>query len=97
MAETLVDLRKKLAEEEKELKKKYELKIKQVKEKERLAAAREAKKLRAQENHAKYLLAGYVIAEAKRTKTHELLNKCLASLFTDRDKADMNALIQSLK
>lgn len=96
MGDSLIELKKKLAEEEKALKAKYAEKLEAAKKRERRAATLEAKKLRAQENHAKYLLSGFILAEAKKSKNVDILKKCLATLTTDRDKRDMIALIDSL-
>lgn len=93
---TLLELKQKLAEEEKALKAKYAEKLKAAKKRERRAETLEAKKLRAQENHAKYLLAGYVLAEAKKSKNVDLLKKCLGTLTKERDKIAMQALLDSL-
>lgn len=96
MGDSLIELKKKLAAEEKALKAKYAEKLEAAKKRERRAATLEAKKLRAQESHAKYLLAGFVLAEAKKSKNIDMLKKCLVTLTTDRDKRDMQALIDSL-
>lgn len=96
MGNSLVELRKKLAEEEKALKAKYAEKLEAAKKRERRAKTLEAKKLRAQEDHAKYILAGYVLADIKKTKNVDLLKKCLATITTDRGKIAMKALIDSL-
>lgn len=96
MGDSLVELRKKLAEEEKALKAKYAEKLEAAKKRERRAKTLEAKKLRAQEDHAKYILAGYVLADIKKTKNVDLLKKCLATITTDRGKIAMKALIDSL-
>lgn len=96
MGDSLVELKKKLAEEEKALKAKYAEKLEAAKKRERRAATLEAKKLRKQEDHAKYLLAGFVLAEAKKSKNVDMLRKCLATLTREHDKDAMKALIDSL-
>ena len=96
MGDSLVELKKKLAEEEKALKAKYAEKLEAAKKRERRAATLEAKKLRKQEDHAKYLLAGFVLAEAKKSKNVDMLRKCLATLTREHDKEAVQALIDSL-
>jgi cell division septum initiation protein DivIVA len=95
--ETIEELKKRLAEEEKALKAKYAAKMEILKKRKQRFKNLEAKKLRAQENHAKYLLAGYVLAEAKKSKNIDMLINCLATLKTDRDKMDMQVLIDTLE
>lgn len=96
MGDSLIELKKKLAEEEKALKAKYAEKLEAAKKRERRAATLEAKKLRKQEDHAKYLLAGFVLAEAKKSKNVDMLKKCLGTLTREHDKEAMQALIDSL-
>lgn len=96
MGDSLVELKKKLAEEEKALKAKYAEKMAVLKKREQRAATLESKRLRAQENHAKYIFAGYLIAEAKKSKNVDMLKKCLASLTAERDKIAVQTLIDSI-
>jgi vacuolar-type H+-ATPase subunit I/STV1 len=97
MAETLEQIKKRLAEEEKALREKYASKLAAARKREARERAIEAKKLRATENHGKFILAGFVLAEAKKTKNLDLLNRCLSAAKTDRDKAAIKALIDSLR
>jgi hypothetical protein len=48
------------------------------------------------ENHVKFLLAGDVIAEMKRTKDVSLLEALAARLENERDKAAVSRLITSI-
>lgn len=97
MPKSLKELKAELAAEEKKVKERYAEKMKKAKELERVEALRQAKRKRALENHGKYLLAGWIVAEAKRTKNIELLKNCLASLKDERDVLAVKALIDSLK
>lgn len=96
MGDSLIELKKKLAEEEKALKARYAEKIEAAKKRQRRVESLEAKKLRTQENHAKFLLAGFVLADIKKSKNTDTLRKCLATLTKDKDKEAMQALIDSL-
>jgi hypothetical protein len=97
MPKSLKELKAELAAEEKKVKERFAEKMKKAKELERAEALRQAKRKRALENHGKYLLAGWIVAEAKRTKNIELLKNCLASLKDERDVLAVKALIDSLK
>lgn len=97
MPKSLKELKAELAAEEKKVKERFAEKMKKAKELERVEALRQAKRKRALENHGKYLLAGWIVAEAKRTKNIELLKNCLASLKDERDVLAVKALIDSLK
>lgn len=96
MGDSLVELKKKLAEEEKALKAKYAEKLAAAKKRERRAESIEAKKVRAIENHGKYLLAGFVLADMKKSKNVDTLKKCLATLTKERDKIAVQTLIDSM-
>lgn len=97
MPKSLKELKAELAAEEKKVKERFAEKMKKAKELERVEALRQAKRKRTLENHGKYLLAGWIVAEAKRTKNTELLKNCLASLKDERDVLAVKALIDSLK
>jgi len=97
MPKSLKELKAELAAEEKKVKERFAEKMKKAMELERAEALRQAKRKRALENHGKYLLAGWIVAEAKRTKNIELLKNCLASLKDERDVLAVKALIDSLK
>lgn len=97
MPKSLKELKAELAAEEKKVKERYAEKMKKAKELERAEALREAKRKRTLENRGKFLLAGWIVAEAKRTKNIEQLKNCLASLKNERDILAVKALIDSLK
>jgi len=96
MPMSLDELKKILADEEKALRDKYAKKLAAAKKRERTAKTREAKKFRAVENHGKYLLAGFVLAEAKRKADDTLLKRCLATLTKDREREALKHLIASV-
>lgn len=97
MAETLADLRKRLAEEEKALKAKYSEKFEQAKKREGRVNALEAKRTRKQIDHAKMILAGYLIADMKKLKKVDTLETLLKTLTRENDKLAVKALIESIR
>jgi citrate lyase beta subunit len=96
MAETLADLRKRLAEEEKALKAKYLEKFEQAKKREGRVNALEAKRLRKQENHIKTLLGGFMLAQMKKSKKVDALETLLKETTREQDIKSLKALIDSL-
>lgn len=92
----VTEVREKLAREQKALKEKYAERLAVAKKRDQRVINLEAKKLRAKENHAKYLLAGFLIAEMKESKNISILKKCLATLTKERDIEDMKALIETV-
>lgn len=96
MAETLEALRKRLADEEKALRARFAEKLAAARKREARAAAAAAKKRRAVENHGKYILAGFVLSQAKAAGSMAVLAECLKATKTDRDRAAVQALIDSV-
>ena len=71
-------------------------KLKQAKALEARKAAQGRAKLRKQEAHIKILIGGYILAEAKKTKNVDTLNKLLATPLRDSDKELIKNLIAML-
>lgn len=90
---TLLELKQKLAEEEKALKAKYAEKLKAAKKREQRAETLEAKKRRKLEDHGKYMLAGIVLADMKKKKDAALLTGFLKTLTRKNDIDAIQALI----
>ena len=49
-------------------------------------AAGEKKRLRKQQNHLKFLVGGYFLAEIRQKKDKTLLDKIVASVSSEKDK-----------
>ena len=96
MAESLLELKKKLAAEEKALKDRYADKIAAAKKRERRIETLEAKKRRKLEDHGKYMLAGIVLADMKKKKDASLLTGFLKTLTRQNDIDAIQALIDSI-
>jgi lipopolysaccharide biosynthesis glycosyltransferase len=90
---TLLELKQKLAEEEKALKAKYAEKLAAAKKREQRAETLEAKKRRKLEDHGKYMLAGIVLADMKKKKDASLLTGFLKTLTRKNDIDAIQALI----
>lgn len=93
---TLDELKMKMEAEQKAIKDKYAEKLAAAHKREQKAKAREMKKIRAIENHGKYVLAGYMLAEFKKKGSLSTLKACLASLTNEREKEAIQYLISSL-
>lgn len=93
---TKEEIKEALDKEIQDLKKKYNKKLDQIKAKERRAATVEAEKRRKRENHAKYLLAGFILAEMNKNNADckRIAEKCLSSLKEERDIADFKLLLE---
>jgi hypothetical protein len=90
---TLLELKQKLAEEEKALKEKYAEKLAAAKKREQRAETLEAKKRRKLEDHGKYMLAGIVLADMKHKKDASLLTGFLKTLTRKNDIDAIQSLI----
>lgn len=97
MAETLLDLKKKLAAEEKALKEKYAEKLAAARKRERRVETLEAQKRRKVENHGKMMLAGMVLADMKKTKKVDMLENFLTTLTKQNDRDAIQLLIDQVK
>jgi septum formation inhibitor MinC len=90
------ELKKKLAEEEKSLKAKYAAKMEIIKKRKQRVENIEAQKKRKQENHLKFLIGGYILAQIKNTKKTEILTKILEETTRKTDKELIENFMNSL-
>lgn len=90
------ELKKRLAEEEKALKAKYAEKMEILKKRKQRVENLEAQKKRKQENHLKFLIGGYILAQIKNTKKTEILTKILEETTRKTDKELIENFINSL-
>ncbi len=96
-SKTSQELIDELKAEEQRLRDAYAEKVKKAKEREKEQAVRLAKKKRPLENRGKFLLAGWILAEAKKSKKVDMLHKCMDSMKESRDKEAIQALIDLVK
>ena len=90
------ELKKRLAEEEKALKAKYAAKLEILKKRKQQVENIEAQKKRKQENHLKFLIGGYILAQIKNTKKTEILTKILEETTRKTDKELIENFMNSL-